>query len=286
MRVAPLDRARSVWRARRPLSTRCGAGPEGLPGCPPDCVRIGAETNLGGRDSECACGGFALVLPLLDAARGSSSGSEALWDRKLVGRVTATQRCYRDCVDDLDVPAGPDGSEAFCYEEFTLERWVRAEGDFFMRVDFNMSTGGASSHMGVSFFPKEPLGQALDSPCELPLVFWGGFFALYALALLQTWLAGRAILINRDTFARWSDSENSSYSSEDKSDGQAEEPSASGELALELPSLTGTSAGTQEQQEDDADSGLSTPFRSMDFFSARFLSPGSPTQYMRPGPLR
>merc|ERR1719274_59482 len=108
-----------------------------------------------------------------------------------------------------------------------------------------MSAGGASSHMGgVSFFPKEPLGQALDSPCELPLVFWGGFFALYALALLQTWLAGRAILINRDTFAR-SDSENSSHSSEEKSDGQAEEPSASGELALELPSLTGTSAGTQ-----------------------------------------
>ena len=257
------------------------AGPEG-PGCPPDCVRIGAETNLGGRDPDCACGGFALVLPLPEAAGGSSSGSSsaAPWDRKLVGRITATQRCYQDCVDDLDAPAGPDDSEAFCYEEITLERWVRAEGDFFMRVDFNMSTGGADSVGGVSFFPKELSGQALDSPCELPLVFWGCFFALYALALLQAWLAGRAIVINRD-FARRSDSE-STYSSEDKS---GEEPSTSGELSLELPSLTETPAGTQAQEEADVDSGRSSPFRSVDFLSARFLSPngfpGSPTPNMR-----
>ena len=117
----------------------CRPGPLAVSGgCPLECVRVEAETNLGSRASECACGGFALALPLPAEDPDPSEPPP-----RLLGRVTARQRCYLDCeegdVGSLQTNVGPDGAEAFCYEEFSVDRWVRAEGDFFKRVDFNLS---------------------------------------------------------------------------------------------------------------------------------------------------
>ena len=69
----------------------------------------------------------------------------------------------------LQTNVGPDGAEAFCYEEFSVDRWVRAEGDFFKRVDFNLSESAPPPLPGVTYLsPTGALGVGLpDPPCAL-----------------------------------------------------------------------------------------------------------------------
>ncbi len=247
-------------------------------GCPPECVRVEAETNLGEGASECACSGFALVLSLPEEA---PDPSEPL--PRLLGRVTARQRCYVDCEEDaqldgvgsLQTNVGPDGAEAFCYEEFSMDRWFRAEGDFFKRVDFNFSAPGPPPHPGVTYLPAGALGAGgpPEPACALPVVFWGSFLVLHALAILQAWLMGRSFLLTLRS-SEFSGSEGTT----EKSGGPSSAAPVLGrndeeELFLEIPSVTGTDEDTQRAEEGIDSTWRSAPFGSAEILSTRRLAP-------------
>ena len=253
----------------------CRPGPLAVSGgCPLECVRVEAETNLGSRASECACGGFALALPLPAEDPDPSEPPP-----RLLGRVTARQRCYLDCeegdVGSLQTNVGPDGAEAFCYEEFSVDRWVRAEGDFFKRVDFNLSESDPPPLPGVTYLsPTGALGVGLpDPPCALPAAFWGSFLALHALAILQAWIMGRSFLSTLRSPESRSVSEGTTEKSSGPSSAAPVSGGSDGELFLEIPSVTGTDEGTQGAEHGIDSTWRSAPFSSAEILSARRLAP-------------
>ena len=257
----------------------CRPGPLAAGGgsCPPECVRVEAETNMGAGASECACSGFALVLPLSVEAPDPSEPPP-----RLLGRVTARQRCYVDCEEDtawdmlgvgsLQTNAGPDGAEAFCYEEFSVDRWFRAGGDFFKRVDFNLSASGPPPRTGVTYLPAGALGPP-EPLCALPAVFWSSFLVLYALAILQAWIMGRSFL-SALRYPVCSGSEGTTEKSSGPSSAAPVSGGSDEELFLEIPeSITGTDEDTQRAEEGIDSTWRSVPFGSADIPSTRRLAP-------------
>ena len=72
-------------------------------------------------------------------------------------------------VGSLQTNAGPDGAEAFCYEEFSVDRWFRAGGDFFKRVDFNLSASGPPPRTGVTYHPAGALVQGAPAQAQMEI---------------------------------------------------------------------------------------------------------------------